>query len=50
MTTYSFLLILSNFLHGYTIKKVTDFPVPSMDVKLSLSGKNLIIPSHGEFG
>jgi hypothetical protein len=40
----------------YTVKKVSDFPVPSQDAtnqtltKLSLAGSNLIIPGQGEFG
>jgi hypothetical protein len=37
----------------YTVKKVSDFPVPSRDVtinKLSLAGNNLIIPGQREFG
>jgi hypothetical protein len=36
----------------YTVKKVSDFPIPSRDVtygtKLSLAGNNLIIPGQGE--
>jgi hypothetical protein len=38
----------------YTVKKVNDIPVSSRDVmsltKLSLAGKNLIIPAQGKFG
>jgi hypothetical protein len=39
-------------MNTYTVKKVTDFPVPSRDVttKLYLAGNNLIIPGQGEFG
>jgi hypothetical protein len=45
-----------------SVKKCNDFPVPSRDgtnqtilfysilTKLSLAGKNLIIPGQGEFG
>jgi hypothetical protein len=37
----------------YTVKKVSDFPVPSRDVtitNLSLAGNYLIISGQGEFG
>jgi hypothetical protein len=38
--------------HLYTVKKATDFPVPSRDAitKLCLAGNSLIIPVQGEFG
>ncbi len=32
----------------YTVKKFSDFPLPSRDVtKLSMAGNNLIIPAKG---
>jgi hypothetical protein len=36
----------------YTVKKVSDFPVPGWMslTKLSLAGNSLIIPCQGEFG
>ncbi len=36
----------------YTVKKVSDFPVPSRDVtdQQSQARNNLIIPGQGEFG
>jgi hypothetical protein len=36
-------------LHMCTVKKVSDFPVPSRDVT-NLAGNNLIIPVQEEFG
>ncbi len=42
----------TNFLCIYTVKKVSDFPVPAgMSLtKRSLARNNLIIPAQGEFG
>ncbi len=38
-------------IEDYTVKKVSDFPVPGMSLaKLSLAGNYLIIPGQGEFG
>ncbi len=38
----------------YTVKEVSNFPVPDREVtlqtKLSLAGKNLLIPGQWEFG
>ncbi len=34
--------------HAYTVKKVNDFPVPSLDFTYSLAGNNSIIPGHRE--
>ncbi len=47
ITLVSLVLCLLGYI---TVKKVSSFPIPGRDVKLSLAGKNLIIPGQGEFG